>query len=374
MSGTYFPDRVEEALAEESETMMYNKKMNMSNHIGWDIGGAHLKVASVNKSGKVELVEQFATPLWQGLEQLENVFPKTIERLPVGTLSHVLTMTAELVDIFKDRKTGMNTLINLCEKLLGNSISLYATDEGILNLNHARKRIDHIASANWHASATFTASLVESGLFVDVGSTTTDIVPFCDNRVNNRGFDDQSRLRFDELVYTGVIRTPLMALTNKVPFDGEWQNLTAEHFATTADIYRVLGYLEECDDLMESADGNDKDIVSSIRRLARMSGTDSSNSKHNCDWNKLAKFFEEVQLQLLTNAVLRVLSNTHDDKQKIVGAGVGRFLVKKIAQRLNIPYIEFSELCNSDIELQHKCNVCAPAVSLAQLSRLSALL
>lgn len=349
------------------------KPMNTDNFIGWDIGGAHLKVASVNKAGKVEWVEQFATPLWQGLDQLENVFPKTIERLPQGSLSHVLTMTAELVDIFKDRQAGMNTLINLCETLLGDSISLYATNEGLLNLENARQRIDQIASANWHASAAYTASQVESGLFVDVGSTTTDIIPFANKQVNNRGFDDQMRLRFDELVYTGVIRTSLMALTNKVPFDGEWQALAAENFATTADIYRILGCLEECDDLMETADGNRKDIASSIQRFARMLGTDSSRSNDQHSWHKLAGFFEEAQLQLLTNAVLRVLSSGPHDKKTIVGAGVGRFLVKKIAQRLAIPYIEFSELCDRDLSLQHKCNVCAPAVALAQLNRVASI-
>ena len=37
--------------------------MKVSNYIGWDIGGAHLKVASVDASGKVKLVEQFATKL-----------------------------------------------------------------------------------------------------------------------------------------------------------------------------------------------------------------------------------------------------------------------------------------------------------------------
>ena len=40
------------------------KLAKISNYIGWDIGGAHLKVASVNQAGKVEFVEQFATPLW----------------------------------------------------------------------------------------------------------------------------------------------------------------------------------------------------------------------------------------------------------------------------------------------------------------------
>ncbi len=343
--------------------------MSHSNFIGWDIGGAHLKVASVNVAGRIEFVEQFASPLWQGLEQLEELFPKTIGQLPQGSHSHAFTITAELVDIFKDREEGMNTLIDVCEKNLGDNINLYATDEGILRLEKARENINRVASANWHASAAYTASLIDSGLFIDVGSTTTDIIPFSDNNLNNRGFDDQTRLRFDELVYTGVIRTSLMSLTNKVPFDGEWQNIAAENFATTADVYRILTSLKESDDLMETADGSSKDIAGSIRRLARMIGTDSINSIEAQRWYKLAEYFEETQLQLITNAVLRVLSKSPDSDGKIVAAGAGRFLIKKIAQRINIPYMEFSDLCETETDLQHKCNVCAPAVAIAQLNR-----
>jgi len=338
-------------------------------YIGWDIGGAHLKVASVNNVGALEFVEQFASPLWQGIEQLEVLLPKTIDSLPDGTLSHAITITAELVDIFKNRQEGLNTLINLCEKKMGAQISLYAAGEGLLKLKQARIKTIQIASANWHASASYSASLIESGLFVDVGSTTTDIIPFKDNKLDNKGDDDQSRLRFDELVYTGVIRTPLMALTNKAPFKGEWQNIAAENFATTADIYRILGLLNEADDMMEAADGKNKNIVGSIRRLARMVGADANDSIKEKHWYKLAQYFEETQLQALTNAILRVLSRTPESEAKIIGAGAGRFLIKKIADRINVPYIEFSDLCDADIQLQHKCNVCAPAVSVAQFNR-----
>lgn len=347
--------------------------MNDTHYIGWDIGGAHLKVASVDSFGQIGSIEQFATPLWQGLEQLEDAIPESIESLPDGNLSHALTMTAELVDIFKDRQSGMETLMGLCEKTLGSNISIYAINGGILDLKNAYKRMDDLASANWHASATYAASLAGTGLFVDVGSTTTDIIPFSDKVVITRGLDDQSRLRFDELVYTGVVRTPLMSLTKQVPFAGEWQNLAAENFSNTADIYRVLRTLEEGDDLMETADGCGKDIASSIRRLARMLGADANNFSYSDNyWHKLAQYFEEEQIQLLTKSVLRVLTHVDIETQKIVGAGVGSFLVKKIAQRLNIPYMEFSELCDTDSGLSHKCNTCAPAVALAQLNRISA--
>lgn len=343
--------------------------MNYSNFIGWDIGGAHLKVASVDGAGKVTFVEQFASPLWQGLDQLEKLLPEIVKQLPEGKLSHAFTITAELVDIFKDRKEGVCSIVDVCEKIIGSDIRFYAVDDGLLDLVHARENSEKIASANWHASATYVASLIESGVFMDVGSTTTDIISFNNGVLNNRGVDDQSRLRFDELVYTGAIRTSLMSLTNKVPFNGEWQNITAENFATTADIYRVLARLEEADDVMASADGKNKDVKGSLRRLARVLGADAIDSIEEQRWYKLAEYFEETQLQLLTNAVLRVLSHSANSTEKIIGAGVGRFLIKKIAQRINIPYIEYSDLCESKFDLQHKSNVCAPAVAVAQLNR-----
>jgi uncharacterized hydantoinase/oxoprolinase family protein len=44
-------------------------------------------------------------------------------------------------------------------------------------------------------------------VFIDIGSTTTDLVRFGDGRVQNQGYTDGERLRSKELVYTGAIRT-----------------------------------------------------------------------------------------------------------------------------------------------------------------------
>ncbi len=345
--------------------------MDIQNYIGWDIGGAHLKVACVNSLGKLEYVEQFATPLWQGLQQLEDSFPVVLNKLPVGTQSHCLTMTAELVDIFTSRQEGISSLINLCENKLGKNINLYASEHGFVNSNSVIERINDIASANWHASATFTANKVSNGLFIDIGSTTTDIIPLVNRVVVNRGNDDQSRMHFDELVYTGVIRTPLMALSNRVPFNGNWQTLAAEYFSTTADIYRILGLIDIEDDQMATADGKGKDIESSIRRLARMLGTDVISAKEKNNWIQVANYFSEIQLQNLTNSILGIFSYAPEAREQIIGAGVGSFLIKIIAERLNIPYMDFSELFDSQTKLQHKCNVCAPAISLALLHQQS---
>ena len=343
--------------------------MSHKNFIGWDIGGAHLKIASVDNSGNINFVNQYASPLWQGADCLEALFPKAIKELPKSKHVHALTITAELADVFENREQGVASLINVFEKSLGKDISLYALDNGLLNLESVRSKPMQIASANWHASSSYAASIIESGVFIDIGSTTTDIIPFYKNKLINKGYNDQTRLRFDELVYTGVIRTPLMALANKAPFKGEWQNIAAENFATTADVYRVLSCIQEEDDLMDAADGKSKDIQGSVQRLARMIGADNNGAVDIECWHKLAEYFRERQLQLISNALLRVLSNMPTNDIKIISAGTGQFLIKEIARRANIPYIKFSSLCSSDAKYLDKCNVCAPAVAVAQLNR-----
>ena len=105
--------------------------MNISNFIGWDIGGAHLKFANINNNGKILSVGQCATPLWRGLSILENALINTIRRIPMKKQSHALTMTAELTDIFKDREEGVNSIINLCHDILGSNISFYTIDHGL---------------------------------------------------------------------------------------------------------------------------------------------------------------------------------------------------------------------------------------------------
>ena len=44
----------------------------MSNYIGWDIGGAHIKVANVNNIRKVLYAEQNATPVRKWFSILED--------------------------------------------------------------------------------------------------------------------------------------------------------------------------------------------------------------------------------------------------------------------------------------------------------------
>src|SRR5262245_35088650 len=201
---------------------------------GWDLGGAHIKAAQMDATGRLRRAIQIPCTLWRGLEHLEAALAE-LDRELLASERHGVTMTGELVDLFADRAEGVGRLI---EAMLahdpGRALRFYAGEAGFLEPAQARAQLQLVASANWHATGCYLAGRGESGLLVDIGSTTTDILPVAGGAVRCLGYSDADRMTAEELVYTGVTRTPVMALAESVAFAGERQRLMAEHFATAA--------------------------------------------------------------------------------------------------------------------------------------------
>lgn len=336
---------------------------------GWDLGGAHLKVALAGTRGELLKVAQLPCPLWQGLDRLDAALDQARSLMATEVETHAVTMTGELVDLFTDRREGVRQLIETMERAFsGASITYFSGADGLVGPEAAKKGALQIASANWLASAQFIAGRRDEALFLDLGSTTADVLAIKAGRVEARGMTDQMRLVSDELVYTGVTRTPVMALTDAVPFQGERQSLMAEHFATTADVHRLTGRLPAGVDLLPSADGGGKSGEESARRLARMLGLDLESVPFKA-WQDLAEYLSECQLRRLHDAALRVLSRTPlDPIAPLVGAGIGRFLLQDLAGRLGRPYQDFSDLVTGDQEAVEWAASCAPAAALAILA------
>lgn len=343
--------------------------MSFNTYIGWDIGGAHLKMASIDHAGTVNFVCQLATPLWKGLDSLENAMSKMRNQIMEDSVTHTITMTAELADIFKDRKSGVKELTGfLGSHFDKEDFQLYAGNSGLIKADDAISYITDIASANWHATASFVAQHLDEGVLIDVGSTTTDIIPFASGQLLNTAYTDHERLRDNELVYTGIIRTPVMAVVNKIFCGGRWQNIAAENFSTMADIYRLTGELNEQDDMMLAADGAGKTPCDSARRLARMVGLDLEDENDIHSFTEMAKYIADSHLEIINESLSKVLS-----RHKInclVGAGSGRFLVRKLASMNNLKYIDFTDLLSYPKQEEHNVLSCAAAVSVAQIARM----
>lgn len=339
--------------------------------LGWDLGGAHTKAALVNQCGDVDNVFQIACPLWQGLDNLESSIDEVLKLVGRSDgLKHAVTMTGELVDLFPDRVSGVNALIDtMSQRFAAADLAIFAGNSGFLDQQVAKTSAHQVASANWLATASWAASRLPEGLLIDIGSTTTDLIPFAGKQVLVAGYSDHQRLVDQTMIYSGVVRTPLMAIATRVPFAGEWVSLMAEHFATTADVYRLNGDLPENADLLPSADGGEKSCAGSTRRLARMLGLDE-DATDSAGWRKVSAYIAEQQLRLVQDACARLLSNPAlSPTAPLVGAGAGRFLIEQISHRLNRPYLGIESLFPCRNEIKAKVADCAPAVAVASLAK-----
>jgi (4-(4-[2-(gamma-L-glutamylamino)ethyl]phenoxymethyl)furan-2-yl)methanamine synthase len=336
--------------------------------IGWDVGGANLKAVMLDENSKVLTAIQLACPLWQGLHQLEHAIGQVLQLLLQPEARHAVTMTGELVDIFPNRSDGVIQISKCLGKQLGPDVHLYAGSSGFVGIDDVEHYIAQIASANWHLSARYAANVFNEGLMIDIGSTTADLIPFSASKPINQGITDAERMRLSELVYTGITRTPLMALAQSIAFRGQEYGVAAEHFATTADIYRLTGELAPSSDMAATADGVDKSLESTMRRLARMIGHDKEDAT-DADWIALAHSFKESQLKQLEKAIHKVLSHARiKGTAPFVGAGSGSFLVKTLAQRFNRPYIQIDSVIDAENqEAKHWAGICLPAYCAAYL-------
>lgn len=337
--------------------------------MGWDIGGAHLKAALLDEQGVALQVLQQPCQLWKSLQELHRVMQMMIDPLVAEDIAHAVTMTGELVDLFASRSDGVQQIVAAVqERLAGQAVYIYAGNDGFLDPSG----IDSgnawmIASANWLASASYTAKKVPAGIFFDIGSTTTDILLFRNGRVDAVGLTDYQRLCSDELVYTGIVRTPVMAIAGQALFQGRQVGLMAEYFATMADVYRLTGELQEVHDQTTAADGGEKTVAGSARRLARMIGCDF-DPEQLPDWIAFAEDLRRRQMDRIAHGCSRQLARAANIQPVFVGAGIGRFLARELAGKRQCDYVDFSDLLPQRLpKAELQIADCAPAAAVARL-------
>lgn len=350
--------------------------MSQQHIIGWDIGGAHVKAVLLDAQGHVLDAKQVYCPLWRGLNELESAVDAIL--FEIQATSHAVTMTGELADIFPDRYTGVLTIAQTMQQKLSAknpkvALKFFAGNKGFVSLEKVAEVTADIASMNWLASMCYLAKQLPQAIFIDIGSTTTDIALLSNGKPHVLGYNDAIRMQCDELVYTGVVRTPLMALAQKIPFAGQLVNVAAEHFATTADVYTLTSELAPEDNMADTADGTEKSVVASARRIARMVGWDAHDAPLSA-WVGLAHAFKHAQLNLVRQALLSKLSLQQKTEEsaglplQLVGAGAGEFLISSLAQQLGIPYCSVSDFIHAESSVtKNMAKVCFPAFAVASL-------
>jgi (4-(4-[2-(gamma-L-glutamylamino)ethyl]phenoxymethyl)furan-2-yl)methanamine synthase len=371
--------------------------------VGWDIGGAHVKACRTHR-GEVLDVVQWPCPLWQGQSHLDAVLRAAHERWPrLHAAAHAVTMTGEMVDLFAHREDGVQRIAaQLNGALAPAALHFFAGDAGWHGADRVPAHWRAIASANWLATAQH-AALAEpsrSGVLIDIGSTTTDITAFAHGRVLTRARSDAERLASGELVYHGVVRTPLCALAPRIMWRGSLHNVMNEFFATTADVYRTTGELDAAHDQAAAADNAGKAPQATHQRLARMIGLDARDGSA-AEWLDFARAWRDCQASEIASQLQRVLAlhamqcepalnvmqrerallhatqrepalraTPRDSSLVVVSAGCGDFLVQALSMSAELPRpLRYGDAVAHAASpgIAAWAQVCAPSVAVACL-------
>ncbi len=333
---------------------------------GYDVGGAHLKVA-LAEGTRILAVQQIPCPLWQGVDRLDAAFAAA-RPLKARAQHHAATMTGELCEIFPDRKTGVLTLVDRLEFILGPDVAIWMGPRGFGSAQEAHIDPVSVASTNFLATAAVIARHLRDALLIDMGSTTTDIIPIVGGCAVPRGLTDGERLTTGELVYTGLTRSDVSAVAHKAPLHGHTHRLAAGGFATMADVRRITGELPKDVDRHATADGRGTSLEESLERLARCFGRDRLDASLE-DWRTAAHTIADRQMTEIGAAVAEVLAATPiPPDAPVIAAGIGASLIAPLAADLGRTCRDFGDLIESEDAFRQWATRCAPAAAIALLA------
>ena len=231
--------------------------------IGLDVGGANLKACGleINESQTTTKINcsSIFFPIWQHKRQeLWEIIVNTVNEVSRGETPDLISvvMTAELSDTFQTKREGVLTIArNIAQNLNGIHIVFPNVKLELLELIQVEKNPESIAAANWAPLAWAVGRTHPDCILIDVGSTTTDIIPIRGGFPHTSGFDDTSRLINGELVYTGALRTDLSAILKQVNTKQGICRVSSEYFATSGDVHLALGTITENEYSCSTADG-----------------------------------------------------------------------------------------------------------------------
>ncbi|MCW4045652.1 MAG: H4MPT-linked C1 transfer pathway protein [Candidatus Bathyarchaeota archaeon] len=337
-----------------------------------DIGGANTKAAyiSIDNGFVIEcktVTEYF--PVWKNPENLGTVLRRLTEKVSGATRLDCVgvTMTAELSDVYPTKREGVNHILtHVAAAFPAMPIMVLTVDATLKSLAKARAEPLEVAAANWTATGWLVAQLIPNCIVIDVGSTSTSIIPIVNGKLSASGKTDLEKLMNGELVYTGSLRTNIAAITNSIPLRNGTARVSSELFAQSGDAHLVLGNITKEEYAVETADGRGKTRAEALARLARVVCADTEMLTEQ-EIIQIATYIHNKQVETIAEGLRQVYSRIKPrakTKVKAVVTGLGRdFLARKAAQLASITEIvALNELLKTDVA------TVSPAVGVALMA------
>ena len=328
--------------------------------IGWDIGGVNTKVARV-AGGAVLAARGRPFELQRAPDALTRVLRELAADVGMSPGDgHAVTMTAELSQMFRTKREGVAFVLDaLGASFPGADIRVFTVGGAFISPADARRDPLAVAAANWAATAHAVARHYPDALLIDVGTTTTDIIPIVAGRVAADGHTDPARLASGELVYSGVLRTPIEAIATHVPYRGSMAGVSAEGFALAGDVHLWRGDLGFSDYSVPAPDGRPATREYAGERLARAVCADRELIDES-GITAIAAAVAAAQVARIAGAI-RLVTKRHASLRTAVVTGLGAFLGRDAARAAGLDVRPLAD------ELGHDAARCAPAACVALL-------
>ncbi len=310
--------------------------------MGLDIGGANTKAASSDGF----LAESVYLPLWKNAP-LGEVLRRFSALEPEAV---AVVITGELADCFSCKREGIEKLTATVNQSFFCPVYFWGINGFVW------KDTMELAAANWMASSILLGRELGDCLFVDMGSTSTDLIPIKGGPLAAK--TDFLRLAMGELVYMGKLRTRLDSVLPVAHVSGEYVPLSSELFAIIADAYLALGQISADQYTCDTADGADKGRKSTLRRLARAVCADFEEIGESGAL-AIAKQARDRQMRLLVAAIER--QSTKHKLSMVAAAGIGEDLIAEAASFLGLECILLSD------KYSHKISDIFPAYAVARM-------
>lgn len=331
--------------------------------IGWDVGGVNTKAARVDpgagKSPEFRAVSA-AYELQLDPEALVPTLVRLAQELgcPKGS-PHAVTMTAELSQLFRTKREGVAFVLDSLETAFpGQPLHVYTVDGRFVRPAEARARPLEVGASNWAATARLVGRFAPDAILIDIGTTSTDIIPIVAGRVEALGRTDPARLSSGELVYTGALRTPTEALVREVPLWGGRAAVSAEGFALIGDVYLWLGRLAPAEYTVPTPDRRPASREFAGERLARIVCGDREMLDEPAI-DEIARTVAEAQVGLVAAALERVRRRWRAVSTAVV-TGLGDFIATDAAVRVGLRVVPLADRLGDAART-------APAVAVAWL-------
>lgn len=274
--------------------------------LGLDIGGANIKAAHTSGWNA-----NSSFPMWKQPFALARTLVDMLLDCPAFS-GVAVTMTGELADCFLTRAEGVAVIVEQITSCLpAHMVAIYCVDGKWRKPSQAVREPWLAAASNWHGLTRWASRYAPAGqscLLIDVGSTTSDLIPIEHGTVGLEGYSDSQRMQCGGLVYTGVERSNASGIVQHLPLHGSPCPVMNELFATTRDVYLWLNELPDAPECNDTADGRPATREASRYRLARLVGEDGSTLADS-DIDKIANEIHMKQASMLSSAMGRVVAH-----------------------------------------------------------------